>query len=111
MNIDELTIGQLKQLSTLIGFDDKKQESIYKIGEKYFIRTATYHCVGKLINKSHGELELQNASWIADSGRLNNALKTGIFAEIEPFPENLIVNISGIIDATIFSHDLPDLVK
>ena len=114
MNINDLTIGQFKQLSNLISFEvseEKQVNSAYKIGTKYFIRTATYHCVGLLIEKTKGELILEDASWIADSGRLNNALKTGIFDEIEPFPNNLIVNISGIIDATAFDHDLPSEVK
>ena len=114
MNIDDLTIGQFKQIQALISFESNESnnnDSAYKIGEKYFIRTATYHCVGMLVEKTQNELVLKNASWIADSGRLNNALKTGVFDEIEPFPNAIIVNINGIIDATIFLHDLPELVK
>ena len=110
MNIDDLTIKQVKELQNLslsLINQDQDQDSIYKIGVKYFIRTATYHCVGEIINKSKNELELKDAAWIADSGRLNNALKTGIFEEIEPFPNNLIVNINGIIDATECDFPLP----
>jgi hypothetical protein len=34
-------------------------------------------------------------------------LKTGLFDEIEPFVNNVIVNRNGIIDATIWDHVLP----
>ena len=86
-------------------------KSAYKVGKKYFIRTATYHCVGLLKENLKKELILSNASWIVDSGRLNNVLTNGLFNEIEPFPENLIVQKTGIIDATIFIHELPTLIK
>jgi len=108
MNIEDLTLKELKMVNTLFS---SESDSLYKIGEQYFIRTATFYCTGKVIAKTSGELELENASWIADSGRLNNALLTGEFAEIEPFPENLIVNINSIIDATVFPHVLPSTVK
>lgn len=86
-------------------------KSAYKIGTKYFIRTATYHVVGKLKRNLKKELVLEKVSWIADTGRFNNALKTGVFDEIEPFVEDVIIQKTGIIDATIFTHSLPSEVK
>jgi len=86
------------------------KKSAFIIGRNYFIRTVTYHIVGKLIDIYKKELVLTSASWIADSGRFNNALKNGIFNEVEPFVNNVIVNRSGIIDATEWNHELPDKV-
>ena len=87
------------------------KQSAFVIGNKYFIRTATYHVVGKLVNIYKNELVLSNASWIADSGRFNAALVSGNFEEIEPFVNDVIVSRGGIIDATEWTHELPSKVK
>jgi len=85
--------------------------SAFEIGKKYFIRTATYHVVGQLDEIYTKELVLSSASWIADSGRFNAALVSGIFEEIEPFVNDVIVSRGGIIDATEWWHELPSKVK
>jgi len=87
------------------------KQSAFVIGNKYFIRTATYHVVGKLVNIYTNELVLSSASWIADSGRFNAALTNGKFEEIEPFVNDVIVSRGGIIDATEWTHELPSKVK
>ena len=85
--------------------------SAFVIGKKYFIRTATYHVLGKLEYIYPKEFVLSSASWIADSGRFNAALVSGEFQEIEPFVNNVIVSRGGIIDATEWTHELPLKVK
>ena len=85
--------------------------SAFVIGKKYFIRTATYHVLGRLDEIYKNELVLSSASWIADSGRFNAALVSGEFQEIEPFVNNVIVSRGGIIDATEWTHELPLKVK
>ena len=87
------------------------KKSAFEIGKSYFIRTATYHVVGKLMNIYTNELVLSSASWIADSGRFNAALTSGNFEEIEPFVNDVIVSRGGIIDATEWTHELPSKVK
>ena len=87
------------------------KQSAFVIGNKYFIRTATYHVVGKLVNIYTNELVLSSASWIADSGRFNAALTNGNFEEVEPFVNDVIVSRGGIIDATEWTHELPSKVK
>lgn len=86
-------------------------ESSLEIGKSYFIRTATYHCVGRLIRILPTEFVLEDASWVADSGRWHNALKTGQLSEVEPFVSNLTVFRGGCIDATEWLHPLPTEVK
>ena len=81
------------------------------IGNKYFIRTVTMHLVGHVIAVTDKEILLKNASWIADSGRFHDALKSGEFDEIEPFVNDVIVNRNSVIDATIFDHPLPSEQK
>ena len=83
----------------------------WQLKKNYFIRTVTMHLVGNLVAVTDKELLLENASWIADSGRFHDALKSGQFSEIEPFIEDVIINRSAIIDATVFNHNLPDQQK
>lgn len=86
-------------------------DSFFKVGKKYFIRCATYHCTGEVVEVNPMEIILTKAAWIADSGRLYTALMEGSFVEQEPFVTNIMVNRYGIIDATEWTHDLPDVQK
>lgn len=79
----------------------------WEIGKCYFVRTVTMHGVGKLVDVQDGELLFSNYSWIADSGRFHDAMKTGEFSEIEPFVNDVIVNRNSVIDATLWLHKLP----
>ena len=47
------------------------------------------------------ELLLKDAAWIADDGRFSDAVKTGNFNEVEPYPNGVVVLVgrSSIIDA------------
>lgn len=85
---------------------DAKSE-FWSVGKKYFIRTVTMHLTGELISFNDKELVLKNASWIADSGRFYDSLKSGSFLEVEPFVEDVLVNRECIIDATFWNHPLP----
>lgn len=85
--------------------------SLLKEGQNVFIRTVTYHYTGKVhkINEPSRELSLTSAAWIADSGRFANAMKTGDFSEVEPYPDDfeLIINTDTIVDKVAVPFDLP----
>jgi len=81
-----------------------------EIGKCYFIRTVTLYQVGRVVAVSGQFVKLEDASWIADTGRFANALKTGEFSEIEPVGTSYI-NLGSIIDAFPFDHKLPDKLK
>ena len=83
-----------------------KNETPFKIGKSYFIRTATYHSIGKIKAIAGHFIVLSDASWIADSGRFSQAIKYGKLDEVEPVNE-AIINIDGIIDAFEWKHSLP----
>jgi len=91
----------------------QNKESLFVQGQKYYIRTVTHHQVGECAGiVEEGNVPfviLQNASWVADSGRWHDALAKGFQdnAEIEPCPGIVRVNISSIIDVFDWSHDLP----
>lgn len=82
------------------------------VGEKYFIRTVTMSLTGRLVSAGEQELVLSDASWIADTGRFMQAVKTGVFSEVEPYGDNLvIVGRGSVIDATIVEWELPKVQK
>ena len=83
----------------------------YKIGQKYLIRTVTMYYVGLLVSVFDHELVLSDCSWVADTGRFNNALVTGVLDEVEPMPGTVIVGRGAVVDATEWNHDLPNKVK
>lgn len=83
----------------------------FEVGEKYFIRTVTHYAVGLLKEIRGGFLVLENASWIPDTGRFNEFLKSGEASEVEPVKGLYRVAIGAIIDAFDFDNKLPNKVK
>ena len=84
---------------------------VWEIGKKYLVRTVTYHLIGRLVNVDNNELLFDSASWLASSGRFNEALRTGNLSEVEPFVKPVIVGRGSLIDATEWDHVLPTKVK
>ena len=76
------------------------------VGKKWFIRTVTYHTVGKIVKLVGKFAILENASWVADSGRFMQAIKDGVLDEVEPV-DNCIVNLDTVVDMFIWKHKLP----
>jgi len=79
----------------------------FELGKAYFIRTVTLYYTGRLVRITDTDLVLEDAAWIADTGRFFNALKTGVLNEVEPYVNPAIVPRGGIIDATVWDHPLP----
>ena len=79
---------------------------MFQIGKAYFIRTITYHLLGKVVKIQRPFMALKNASWVADSGRFMQAIKDGTLSEVEPVGD-AIVNMDAITDAFPWNHPLP----
>ena len=105
MNLDSLTLGEIKQLKCLFK-GEQALEHPFKVGQKYAIRTVTMIYVGKLEQVFQNELVLSGCAWVADTGRFYNFLAEGKVNEVEPMPGEVIVGRGGIIDASIWNHDL-----
>jgi hypothetical protein len=105
MSIEDITIRELREFKSLIG-DNSKKEVPFEIGKDYFIRTVTYHTTGKVVDIVGSFLVLEDAAWIADSGRFHNALKSGVVDESEPFVRCAFINIETIVDATPWEFKL-----
>jgi hypothetical protein len=111
--IDNLTLKELKEISLLFNNSQQNKGSPFEIGKSYLIRTVTMTTIGKLEKVFDNELVLSSASWIADTGRFHDALRNGIekLSEVEPFVNDVIVGRGSIVDATVWSHDLPTKQK
>jgi hypothetical protein len=96
------------------------QDKRFHLGGNYYIRTYSYHYVGTVsaIEKIEDNLIIfiKNGSWIADSGRLTDALRDGFetlsSSEIEPI-ENIEfgINFSAIESIIPYKHNLPTKQK
>lgn len=80
------------------------------IGKKIFMRSVTYHCVGRVKRMFGDVIELEDASWVADSGRFMGAIKDGNLDEIEPVGQ-MWVNKGAMIDMFPWNHSLPSQQK
>lgn len=102
MKIDDLTIGEARQLASMFSPSTIPADVVgpWEIGKNYLIRTVTMIDTGKLVAVGPQELVLESAAWIADTGRFTGALQTVTFSEVELFPEGrLILGRGSIIDA------------
>ena len=110
MNIEDMTIGQAKELASMFG---KTVSAIAElpVGKNVFIRTVTHYYTGRLVSQGDKFLVLESAAWIADTGRFSDALRTGELNEVEPFPPGPVyISMGAIVDISIWSGVLP-LVK
>jgi hypothetical protein len=112
MDISKLTIGEAREIAAMFGNKSacaKSDSHPFEVGENYFIRTVTHHFTGKLVEVHASELVLEDAAWIADDGRFADALKSGTFNEVEPFPADsrVILNRASLVDAVKIGFKLP----
>ena len=77
------------------------------VGKKLFLRTVTYHLLGKVEKVMGSFLQLSTASWVADSGRLMQAIETGELKEVEPMKTIVWVNLNSVTDMFIWNNPLP----
>ena len=106
MNIEDMTIGQVNAvLKNLAG--NTSDDSAWNIGANYLIRTVTMIDTGRLVAVTQQELVLEDAAWIADTGRFHDALKAEEFNEVEPFPSGRVIIGRGAIIDAVEIHKIP----
>lgn len=107
MNIEELTLGQIKQINALTGSSQKGNPYSKYIGKAIFIRTITMYYLGRLVEVYDAELVLEECSWIPDTGRFHDALKNGTASEVEPYvSDQVIIGRGAILDVCEWTKDL-----
>ncbi len=105
MDIDSMTIGDAKELARMFGGGSSSHS--FRIGTAYLIRTVTHYFVGRLAAVTDTDLVLEDAAWVASTGRYSDALVTGKLDELEPCLGRHIVARGGLIDAAEWGYSLP----
>lgn len=82
-----------------------------KMGASVFIRTISMYYTGKVLELTAEFIVLEDAAWIADTGRFSSALTDGVLGEVEPYPDPVSVNRAHVLDVTRWGHALPRDVK
>ena len=106
LEVSEETYEKIREQ---LGEDSYKEINSLKdmVGEKFFFRTVTYHLTGRVKRVIGPILELENAAWIADTGRFMNCIKNGELKEVEPVGRAYI-NIQAVTDFFPWKHKLPE---
>ena len=104
IEISDETFEKLKDQLLADGFSPSSLDDM--IGKSWFIRTVTYHLVGKCTGRVGPFLTLKDASWVADSGRFSDCIKKGTLNEVEPVGDAL-VSVASITDMFPWKHPLP----
>lgn len=110
----EVTDEQLAEIKKkkIIKTEDLREVKSYEdlIGHAYLFRTVTYHAVGKVVRIVGRFAVLEQASWVADTGRFMNAIKDGMLAEVEPVGEQFL-NLETVVDFFPWRHPCPTQQK
>ncbi len=105
-----VTITVRVSINNKTGGHKMNEMKMIKENEAYFFRTVTYHLVGRVVDQEGHFIELSDASWVADSGRFMDALKSGILKEVEPVG-TAYMNLDSVVDFFPWVHELPDKQK
>ena len=95
---------------------DSEKLEIMTVGKNYLIRGVTNYQVGRFVGFVHEGTAvfaiLQEASWVADTGKFSNCLKTGTFNEVEWVPKSRVpVNLNAVMDIFEWTKELPSETK
>lgn len=102
INVNTMSLTELLNLRSQIDAALQRAEdaAVWEIGAGYLIRTGTMTDTGRLVAVTPNELVLEDAAWIADTGRFYDALKNCEFSEVEPFPDGrVIIGRGALVDA------------
>ena len=81
------------------------------IGKAVFVRAVTHYYTGRLVGIVDNALVLDDAAWIADTGRFAAALGSASLGEVEPYPGRVYVNWGAGVDICEWTHALPRETK
>jgi len=90
---------------------DPKTGFPFSIGDSVLIRTVTMYQVGRVVSIGVDSIVLDEASWLADVGRLSEALANGSLREVEKVPSWVVVGRGAIVDMFPWNHPLPTATK
>ena len=105
--LEELDTLEKKVSSKKSAIEFKTLENPFVVGKAYFIRTVTYFATGRVKAIVGQFIVLEDAAWVADTGRFREAIMKGVLNEVEPVDVEMFVNLNSITDAFPWIHKLP----
>lgn len=106
-DLRELLASMQSEVNCSITSETKRP---FEVGMQIFARTVTYHVTGRIKAIVGDWATLEDAAWIADSGRFSSALEKSEFEEVEPYPRDVYLNLSTVTDITTIAK-LPKVAK
>jgi len=108
----ELSMNDLRELiGNISSSNGAPNENPYEIGKNYFVRTVTHYLTGRVLRVTQQEIVVEDAAWIADTGRFSDSIRNAEFIEVEPYPPGeVIIGRGAVIDAVQIS-ELPKVQK
>ncbi len=113
LNIDDLTIGQLRELQAMMPISSVNTPSCgvsdYPVGKNVIVRTVTMIYTGNLKKVTDTDLVLVDCSWIPDTDRFMQFVAEGKVKECEPYPDglNVYINRGALLDMCELKKELP----
>lgn len=106
MNIESMTVAELMKFMSVLNLSEKNVTAPWEIGKNYLIRTVTMTNTGRLVAVTENELVLEDAAWVADTGRFSDNVMSCEFSEVEPFPDGrrVIIGRGAVVDACVIAR-------
>ena len=114
IDIDSLTFKEVRELAKAAGCCPPKTEKVplpFGIGDAILIRTVTMIQLGRVRAIGRDFFVLEDAGWVADTGRFSVMLETGALGEFERCPSWVLVGRGAVVDAFPWPHKLPEKTK
>jgi hypothetical protein len=83
----------------------------FEIDSKWLIRTVTFAITGRVKQVKGKFIILEDAAWVADTGRFGECIEKGSLSEVEAVTVDVVVNTESIVDAYYWVHELPRETK
>lgn len=111
LKIDDVEYVRADSIKKPVGFAAPVNGVPFEIGSAYLIRTVTMTLTGRVTAVIGPFLVLEDAAWIANTGRFSECIGEGTVEECEPVQVSVRVSIPSIVDAYDWTHVLPRNTK
>ena len=109
MNIENLTLKQIREIQALPAPGIPTTASHPLVGKNVIVRTVTMIYTGRLVATNNEVFELLDCSWIPETDRYMQFVENGSVKECEPYPSDLpvYINKGALLDMCELRKALP----
>ena len=110
MNIEELTLKQLREIAAIVATPIPANHNWHPlVGKNVIVRTVTMTYTGRMGSVTDTDFLLIDCSWIPNTERYMNFVATGAVKECEPYPDGMpvYINRGALLDVCELKASLP----